>query len=240
MRHLNYTRCLGAALALTFLSTSIPGASNLALAQSSAPQSTASSTPAYGNCPAPSTAGVNVCFPREGDIDSPMQVIASGTGAGGPVKYMELFIDGKKLEQVQGNLFDLKVTLPVGSHRVVLVELDSTGGFVKSNATNVNVQTDTSNVSCSAPGSAGVTVCMPSPTNCQVSSFTTVVAAGSSPSGTAVSRMELWVNGAKLVNSNGNFLDTNLAIPVPARFVIQEVDTKGGVTKSAPIVVQPC
>ena len=81
---------------------------------------------------------------------------------------------------------------------------------------------------------------MPSPNNCQVANFTTVVAAGSSPSGTAINRMELWVKGAKLVNSNGDLLNTNLALPSGSRIVVQEVDTKGGVGKSTPVFVNPC
>ena len=49
MRQLTLIRCLREALICTLLSTPIPGASNLLLAQSDPAQSTASTTPPYGN-----------------------------------------------------------------------------------------------------------------------------------------------------------------------------------------------
>jgi hypothetical protein len=168
-----------------------------------------------------------------------MQVIASGTGAGGAVKYMQLYVDGKKLQQVTGNLFDWPVALSVGTHRIVLAELDTTGGVLKSTPRYVTVQNSTDNVPCSAPGSPGVNVCMPAPGSCQTANWTTVVAAATPASGT-VRRIELWVNGAKLYYGSGDLLNTNLALPSGTRIVVQAVDTNGGTVKSAPAYVNPC
>jgi hypothetical protein len=208
-------------------------------AQSAVSTDTASTAAPYGNCPAPSSPGVKVCFPAGTSIDSPMLVIASGTGAGGPVKYMQLYVDGKKLTQVSGNVFDRSVALAVGTHRIVLAELDTTGASIKSAPRYVTVQASTSNIACNAPSSPGVNMCVPAPGSCQVANWTTVVAAATPTSGT-VSRMELWVNGAKLFNSNGDLLNTNLGLRSGTRIVVQAVDSNGGTVKSAPTYVNPC
>jgi hypothetical protein len=203
-------------------------------------QSSTSLTPAYGNCPAPSSAGVRVCFPLSGDIDSPMQVIASGTGAEGPVKTMQLWVDGKKVQQVSGNLFDKPVTLTNATHRIVIVEADSTGAYKASAPISVNVQTSTAGESCSPPSAPGVNVCLPASGSCQVSNFTSIVASGTAPSGASVVRMELWVNGKKLYNADGSVINTNLSLPANSRIVIQEVDSSGGHIASTPAYVNPC
>lgn len=200
---------------------------------------------AYGNCPAPATPGVHLCFPVNGAIATPFQVIATGTGAGGPVQEMQLFIDGQKFEQVAGNLFDLAVdisssNLSMGTHRIVVVERDSTGQFKASDPVYINVEASTVEYPCDTPSSPGVNLCYPAPGSCQEPGYTTVVASGSSRENTAVVRLELWVNGAKLYNGEGNYLNTNLLLQPGDRVVVQEVDSSGGHIASAPAYVNPC
>jgi len=123
------------------------------------------SSPAYGNCPAPKSAGVNLCLPSPAltatylDMVSPLQVIATGTGGHGPVKLMELWADGKKLGQVAGNLFDEPITLSPATHQLTVVELDTTGHYLKSPPVSVQITGSSVGEACSAPTSPGVNFC---------------------------------------------------------------------------------
>jgi hypothetical protein len=196
----------------------------------------------YGNCPPPATAGVHVCTPNIApgwSIASPMQVIASATGADGVVNHIELWADGKKITQNNGSLFDKPVSLPSGSHRVTLVEVDSAGAFAKSTPFTVTIEGSTLANQCSAPASAGVHVCFPAPGSCHTAPWTTVVATGTGASGT-VAHMELWVNGVKLANFPGKSINTNLYLPDYDKMTVVEVDSKGAYVKSVPITLLSC
>lgn len=200
-------------------------------------------TAAYGGCSAPAQAGVHVCFPAGPPgffAASPMQVIAAGTGGGGPVKLMEVFVDGKKVAQASGNLFDAPITIATGQHTLTVVELDTTGSYKKSTRQTLVVDNSTAGEVCTAPGSPGVNVCIPQPGSCHTAAYSTFVAAGTGASGT-VSRMELWVNGTKLANFPGNRINTNFSfLPDFDQVTIIEVDSKGAYIKSTPIVLQSC
>lgn len=209
---------------------------------------TTASTAAYGNCPAPKSAGVNLCSPPATNftpsITSPLQVIAAGTGGHGPVKLIELWVDGKKLSQVAGNLFDEPVTLLPGTHQLTVVELDTTGHYVKSSRSSVEVVNSSEGEVCSAPGSPGVNFCSPLPNTCNLGgpgdATTTILATGTGASG-KVSRMELWINGTKIANIPGDRINTNLPFLAYATITIVEVDSKGNYVKSTPVFyLGPC
>jgi hypothetical protein len=198
--------------------------------------------PAYGGCPAPSHEGVMICAPAlfhgVSEIDAPFQLIASGTSSKGQVKLMELWADGKKVTQTAGTPFDEVVILESGTHELTVVELDTTGAYVKSAPFQVTVEGNNSQT-CSPPSSPGVHVCDPLPNSCHTAPWTTVFAAGTGKNGT-VSRMELWINGVKIGNFPGNRVSTNLYVTDFSRLTIVEVDSKGASIKSLPIVVQSC
>ena len=199
----------------------------------------ATSTAAYGNCPAPTSAGVHVCWPVGTEIGSPVQVIASATGAGGPVNHIELWDSGKKVTQSPGSLFDKPVQLSTGPHRLTLVEVDSTGAHVNSTPLTLTVDYNSLPNQCAAPGMPGVNVCIPAYGSCHTAGYTTVVAAGTGASGT-VARMELWVNGVKLANFPGSTINTNLYLPDYDKLTIVEVDSKGAYVKSQTITILSC
>jgi hypothetical protein len=205
-------------------------------------QSPTSSTPAYGNCPAPTTAGVHICQPfsfnNAATIDAPFQVIASGTGAGGPVKHIELWVDYVKIKQTSGNVLDAPINLNSGDHRLVVVELDTAGGYMKSAPLTVTVQ-GVGGQQCPPPTSPGVNVCDPLPNSCHTSAWTTISASGTGASG-SVHRMELWSSGVKLANFPGNAIITNLYLPDFSTVTIVEVDSAGGLIKSSRITLQSC
>src|ERR1017187_6909773 len=194
---------------------------------------------AYGNCPAPTKEGVNVCTPGPNSyINAPFQIIASGTSGRGQVQAMELWADGKKISQTNGTPFDQPITLPAGTHQLTVIELDSTGAFVKSSPFTLTVEGNDGE-SCSAPGAPGVNVCEPQVDSCHTSAWLPVIAAGTGKSGT-VSRMELWINGTKIANFPGDKINTNLFVQDFSTVTIYEVDSNGASIKSASIVVQSC
>jgi hypothetical protein len=199
----------------------------------------AAALPAYGACPAPSQEGVKLCAPfNNAEINAPFQVIGSATSGSAQVNHFELWADGKKVTQTSGTPFDEPITLSSGKHTLTLIEVASTGAFVKGTPFNVTVE-NYENQPCLPPGAAGVNVCSPTPNSCHTSAWVGVVAAGTGASG-AVSRMELWVNGGKIANFPGNRINTNFFIQDFSTVVIDEVDSKGAVIKSAPITVQSC
>lgn len=93
-----------------------------------------------GGCTPPSSPGVNVCAPLAGHTyPSPVHFSAAGTGATPPVSRMELWIDGKKINDYSGNTINANVTLSVGSHAATAVEVDSKGVFIKSKVVTFSV-----------------------------------------------------------------------------------------------------
>jgi hypothetical protein len=206
-------------------------------------QSTATNTAPYGNCPAPTNAGVRICQPfssaNSTTIASPFQLIASGTGANGAVRRMEVWVDFRKIKEASGNLFDAPITLSSGTYRLVVVELDTTGAFIKSTPITVAIQGTTVDQPCGAPGSPGVNVCEPAPGSCHTAPWTTVIASGTGASG-SVHRMELWSSGVKLANFSGDTINTNLYLPDFSTVTVVEVDTAGAYIKSQRIIIQSC
>ncbi len=94
-----------------------------------------------GNCVAPSSPGVHVCAPIAGQTySSPVQFTATGTGASGSVNHMELWIDGKKINNYAGNQLRTSVALGSGSHTGTAIEVDSKGAFIKSSPIPFNVK----------------------------------------------------------------------------------------------------
>jgi hypothetical protein len=199
--------------------------------------------PAYGNCPAPTQSGVSVCSPAKYQaptaLASPFQVIASATGGRGEVKRIELWADGSKLLEVGGNVLNQPVTLPQGSHEITLVEVDSTGFYVKSDHIQLDIWL-VENESCDPPPGPGVHVCEPpQPNGCHTSPWSTIVAAGTGVNGPVV-RMELWLGNVKIANFPGNRINTNLELPDYRYATIVAVDSKGGFVKSPPFLIWGC
>lgn len=199
--------------------------------------------PAYGNCPAPQNAGVRVCgpfiFSGVTAIASPFQLIASGTGARGSVNFMQLWADGVKLQTVFANVFDAPVTLSSGTHQLTVVEIDTTGAFLKSAPISMSIEGNTAEEACPAPTSPGVNACVPGVNSCHTAGWTTIIASGTGATG-VVRRMEMWVDGVKLANFPGNRINTNLYLNDFSTVTIVEVDSAGGFAKSPPMVIQSC
>jgi hypothetical protein len=200
----------------------------------------AAALPAYSGCQAPASEGVKICVPsiNNGVIGSPFQLIASATSGRGEVVTMELWADGKKVTQTDRTPFDEPITLPEGTHTLTVIEVSTTGAFVKSAPLTVTVE-NRGDTTCTLPAGPGVKVCQPVQGTCHTAPWVQVLAAAKGQSGT-VNRMELWVNGGKIANFPGNHINTNLVIQDFDTVTIYEVDSKGGFIKAPSIVVQSC
>jgi hypothetical protein len=94
-----------------------------------------------GSCPPPGAPGVNVCAPVAGTAyASPVAVSAAGLPANGTIVRMELWVDGKKINNYFSSQVQTVVPLPTGSHTVTVVEVDSTGASIKSAGVPITVQ----------------------------------------------------------------------------------------------------
>ena len=89
----------------------------------------------------PSGAGVHRCLPASGaTYASPVRFLATANGITGPVRLMQLYVDGHKLAQVPGNQLDVRKSLAAGTHSVRVVELEFNGQYSKSAAVSFKVQ----------------------------------------------------------------------------------------------------
>ncbi|MBV9669680.1 MAG: hypothetical protein JOZ43_01880 [Acidobacteriales bacterium] len=197
-------------------------------------------------CAPPPQAGVRVCAPSYGNVPgspvavgTPFQFIASATGAHGPVNHIELWIDGHKNRQISGNLIDQTVALPLGTHRIVAFEVDSTGAHLNSVPFDLTIQSDSTGTPCAPPSTPGVNVCNPQPNSCTTTPWYPVVAAGTGASG-SVNHMELWINGNKIADIPGAYMNTNVTAGGFDTVTVIEVDDLGAFIKSAPIVFPVC
>ncbi|MGC2639908.1 MAG: FG-GAP-like repeat-containing protein [Acidobacteriaceae bacterium] len=183
-------------------------------------------------CAPPTSPGVHVCSPTRGEVtQSPIAVVAAGTGASGSVNHMELWIDGNKVGNYSGATMSASVPLANGSHTVTVVEVDSKGADVKSSPVTF---TAGSTGTCSAPSSPGVHVCSPTQGE-TTSSPVAFVATGKGASG-AVNHLELWVDGNKIGNYSGATMNASVAIAAGSHTAtVIEVDSKGNYVKSSPV-----
>jgi hypothetical protein len=94
-----------------------------------------------GGCNPPGSPGAIVCSPSNGSTaSSPLSISGAGTPANGSLARLELWIDGSKIGNYYSSTFQATVNLSSGSHGITVVEVDSTGGTLKSTKTYVTIQ----------------------------------------------------------------------------------------------------
>ncbi|HLH07739.1 MAG TPA: VCBS repeat-containing protein [Terriglobales bacterium] len=189
-----------------------------------------------GSCNAPSSAGAVLCTPSPGStVTSPVQFTGAGTGASGSVNHLELWIDGSKVGNYPGNTMSASVALANGSHTATLVEVDSTGHYLKSSPDTFTVGSGGGGGgTCSAPSSPGATLCSPA-AGSTVSSPVQFTGAGTAASG-SVNHLELWVDGNKIGNYPGSTMSANVPLGSGGHTAtLVEVDSSSHYLKSTPV-----
>lgn len=233
----NTTTAIGDIVAADFNGDGLPDLATLVIDESNSAYNTqlyvyTKQAAQPGSCAAPSSPGVHVCAPTPGQTaSSPVNFIASGTGASGTVNHLELWVDGNKVGNYNGSTLNANVSLSSGSHSATIVEVDSKYSYIKSTPVTFTVgQTG----ACAAPSAPGVHVCAPAAGQ-TVNSPVNVIAGGTGASGT-VNHLELWVDGHKIGNYNGSMMNTNVALSAGSHTAtVIEVDSKYAYIKSVPV-----
>ena len=95
-------------------------------------------------CALPSSAGVNVCSPINGStVSSPLTVSASAKASSGKIRYIVLYLDTVKNQQINSDHFDINLATTPGTHRLVLQAKGSNGRLYSSAPINVTVPDST-------------------------------------------------------------------------------------------------
>jgi hypothetical protein len=126
-----------------------------------------------------------------------------------PLRKIEVWVDGAKRSETYNNFgleawSDVNIPLTVGSHTATVIAANYDNRLIKKSVT-FTVGRST----CSAPASAtGVVICNPANGSTVGTSFTAVAKGGS-----AVTFMELWVDGTKRFQTSGNNISTAMSLP---------------------------
>ena len=102
------------------------------------------SAPVYAACPAPSTAGVNVCSPMNAssDVNPVHYIAAASTTCSAGVANMSIFSTaGVKVYSVAGSTLDTFLPLRPGGYNTIVQETDKCGGSSQQNVAIVVVGT---------------------------------------------------------------------------------------------------
>ena len=186
-----------------------------------------------GSCGVPNSPGVNLCAPQAGQTySSPVEVIAAATGASGTVNHLELWIDGKKIGNYFSNTMDTPVQLANGSHAATVVEVDSTGAFVKSAPSVFSVGGGGTGNTCAPPSSPGAVLC--APVAGQTYSSPVQFTGAGTLANVAVNHLELWIDGKKIGNYPGNTINTSVTLAAGRHgATLVAVDAHGNYLKSS-------
>jgi hypothetical protein len=149
------------------------------------------------------------------------------------VSQLQVWIDGVKNSQFSGGSLDTQLTVASGSHRIVVVAIDSAGVHFQQ-AVSITVNTTAPPPpppppppsQCSLiPASPSVTICTPAQGDIVASPVHLV--AGSTDS-VAVSQMQVWIDGVKNSQNPGGTLDTQVALSSGShRIVVVAIDSAG-------------
>jgi hypothetical protein len=196
-----------------------------------------------------SSTGIDNCGPTSSvGATSPVTFNFAGSNQT-PGRDMELWIDGKKVDQQFNQSYSYDdflqycAALSDGEHHVALYTVDWDYSLLKELRYwfTLTVGSDT----CPLPSNEDLNVCSPfcsgnpnvgSPlqnSTLPASQPVTAYARGEAPSGQAIARMEVWVDGVKKYTTYGsNSLKTSFSLPAgPHTFAYYVVDTNGTTTE---------
>jgi hypothetical protein len=144
---------------------------------------------ASATCSAPSTAGVKICAPANGQIANyPAEITASAVGNASITK-MAVYVDNERIYFGAGSQVDVKdSSIKSGSHRLTVRAWDASGATYSA-ASTFNVVSSAS--STCKPGSPGVRFCSPANGSIQPMNDIQVVA-GATGNGSKITRLKIY------------------------------------------------
>jgi phosphatidylinositol-3-phosphatase len=171
---------------------------------------------------------VNIATPlANATVASPLHIQAT-TSNSSPVTTMQIYVDDLLKYQVRANSVNLNLPISSGKHLVVVQSWDTAGGIHKS-AVDLNVQSE------------AVVVTKPSPAAVVGKSMQVGASAGGK---TAVSKMQLYVDGKSEFQSSGDALNATVSLTPGSHSLAVEgsessgnlVSSKLSVTSASPAV----
>ena len=158
---------------------------------------------ASAQCAAPSTDGVNICFPNEGSTQVYVPAMEmSATVKSGAIRTVKIWDNGTLRDTenfLPGTLFD--GSMYNGLNRVTVQVWDTAGNFYQ--AKRSFYVTGYGVGFCSAPSTAGVNLCWPLQGSLQPQNFAvSATAKGASP----INSLTVYVDGQRVINTNNNYI----------------------------------
>lgn len=179
----------------------------------------------------PASPSVTICTPANGaTVTSPVNIVAGTTDNASTVKYVQIYIDGVKQYQVNGNQLNTSLPMSTGAHRVTVQAQDAAGTIFKSTV-NITVGTGGGGPCTLSTTDPSVTICAPA-NNANVTSPVNVVA-GTTDSH-SVTRMTIYLDGVGVYTVNANQLNASIPISTTGthRIAVQAWDSIGQIFKS--------
>lgn len=174
---------------------------------------------------------IAICDPAENaTVSSPFQLVAQAVSSS-PIKFVQVYVDGVKNYETPAATLDIPLNLSSGAHRINVLAKNSAGQtFNKVLYVTVAVADETKPCQLSVVNPS-VTICTPTHGSV-VSSPVRVVAATTSSS--AVSFLQVYVDGLKAQDIKGGRLDVLLPLTSGAhRIVVQGKNSAGTLFKQA-------
>lgn len=157
----------------------------------------ANTSPTFGCAAFALPLSFDLCQPANPTTTSPVRVQGSGN-LPNPVDHIEVWDNGKKIDQIFGNHIDRRYSFSAGQHAVSLVTVDAVHNYQKDSFTL--------QIGSSAPGAcstgANLTVSICSPAAGSTVSSTVTVAATARWDNTIVTHMRIYVDGVDRFDVN--------------------------------------
>ena len=163
---------------------------------------------------------------------SPVRIVGGATSST-PVKFMQVYVDGKQVHTTYASTLDTSVSMASGTRRVTVQAKDVNGLVFKktiyldvsSSASASTTSASSSSTTCSAPSSTGVNICSPV-ADSTLTSMVRVSAAARSSS--KVTQMSVYLNGQRVYHVYAGRIDTFLGMGARSqRLTVQAKDANG-------------
>ncbi|MBI2679216.1 MAG: alkaline phosphatase family protein [Candidatus Koribacter versatilis] len=171
---------------------------------------------------------VTICQPADATVTSPVRIVA-GSNSTSPVQVMQVYLDRTKVYEVNGSSVDTTLAMTDGAHRLTVQGKNQAGVFFNKTI-NITVGSGAP-PPCSPATDPGVAICEPT-SGATVASPVRVVATSRSSS-SAVTVMQIYVDGLKKYEVNAPAIDTSLAMTAGThKLTVQAVNAANQVFKT--------
>lgn len=178
---------------------------------------------------------VTFCAPGSPTVTSPVRITAQGKFTQGFINLMQLYVDGVNKAQTTSNQLDTTLDITSGAHTLVAKARDNSGIFFSSTMT-ISVPAPTV-CDVSSAATPSVTICTPV-NNSSVTSPVQILAQAKDSQ--PVKRMQLYLDGVSKLTVNSDQLNTTLPLAGGShRISVVSTNLANATNKSTVTVVVP-